>query len=72
MVGFVIGKNIGIDNWNGIMMTIINGGTPMVSVAQLVEHRIVVPNVVGSCPIIHPICGCRIAAIASVSKTDES
>ena len=24
MVGFVIGKNIGIDNWNGIMMTITN------------------------------------------------
>ena len=27
MVGFVIGKNIGIDNWNGIMMTITNAIT---------------------------------------------
>ena len=28
--------------------------TFMVNIAQLVEHRIVVPRVVGSCPIIHP------------------
>ena len=27
----------------------------MVDVVQLVEHRIVVPSVVGSSPIIHPI-----------------
>ena len=27
----------------------------MVGVAQLVEHRIVVPAVVGSIPIVHPI-----------------
>ena len=29
----------------------------MVDVAQLVEHRIVIPVVVGSIPIVHPICG---------------
>ncbi len=27
----------------------------MVGVAQLVEHRIVIPAVVGSSPIVHPI-----------------
>jgi hypothetical protein len=27
----------------------------MVGVAQLVEHRIVIPTVVGSIPIVHPI-----------------
>ena len=27
----------------------------MVDVVQLVEHRIVVPSVVGSSPIIHPL-----------------
>ncbi len=35
----------------------------MVDVVQLVEHRIVVPSVVGSSPIIHPNkkTACRIA-----------
>ena len=31
----------------------------MVDVVQLVEHRIVVPSVVGSSPIIHPILSLR-------------
>ena len=31
----------------------------MVDVVQLVEHRIVVPSVVGSSPIIHPCCNSR-------------
>lgn len=29
----------------------------MVVLAQLAEHRIVVPSVVGSNPILHPTCG---------------
>ena len=29
--------------------------SPMVGVVQLVEHRIVVPSVAGSSPVIHPI-----------------
>ncbi len=31
----------------------------MVAVAQLVEHRIVTPEVAGSKPVSHPICLCR-------------
>ena len=31
------------------------GNVAVVGVAQLVEHRIVVPAVVGSIPIVHPI-----------------
>lgn len=37
----------------------IVGETNLVAVAQLVERRIVVPNVVGSSPISHPICRFR-------------
>ena len=32
-----------------------NNKISMVGVAQLVEHRIVIPAVVGSSPIVHPI-----------------
>ena len=39
----------------GIPKNILNFAIPnMVDVVQLVEHRIVVPSVVGSSPIIHP------------------
>ena len=33
-------------------------GAHMVDIAQLVEHRFVVPSVVGSIPIIHPTRSC--------------
>ncbi len=36
-------------------MPCVNINPPVVSVAQLVERRIVVPVVVGSIPIAHPI-----------------
>ncbi len=45
----------------------------MVAIAQLVEHRIVVPRVVGSSPISHPIhrCfGCRDAEL-SYEQADQ-
>ena len=45
----------------GIPKIILNFAVPkyMVSVVQLVEHRIVVPSVVGSSPITHPCCNSR-------------
>ena len=46
----------------GIPKIILNFAVPnMVSVVQLVEHRIVVPSVVGSSPIIHPTLSLRIS-----------
>ena len=41
----------------------------MVSVAQLVEPRIVIPAVVGSSPIVHPI---FIWAVSSVGRAADS
>ena len=41
----------------------------MVGVAQLVERRIVIPVVVGSSPIVHPICPFLIADFLSVAPT---
>ena len=37
----------------------------MVAIAQLVEHRIVVPSVVGSIPISHPNFACSLRSQAS-------
>ena len=36
------------------------GLVSVVAVAQLVEHRIVVPGVAGSTPVSHPICRFRL------------
>ncbi len=40
----------------------------MVGIAQLAEHRIVVPGVVGSSPITHPILWLRAGASAPALK----
>ena len=47
--------------------------TSMVGVAQLVEHRIVAPEVVGSIPIVHPNNACVfIWAISSIGRAVDS
>ena len=43
----------------------------MVSVAQLVEPRIVVPVVVGSSPIVHPIASYRCLVPMSIELNEE-
>ena len=43
----------------------------MVSVAQLVEPRIVIPVVVGSSPIVHPILNVQ-RAVSSVGRAADS
>ena len=40
----------------------------MVGVAQLVEHRIVIPAVVGSSPIVHPIFLKSRAIVSALAK----
>lgn len=52
----------------------MSGSSPVgaaVAVAQLVEHRIVVPNVVGSMPIGHLRAGCDVKDSSLVSDDWE-
>ncbi len=42
----------------------------MVDVAQLVEPRIVIPAVVGSSPIVHPICMATVIPVTRQRSTE--
>ena len=44
----------------------------MVDVAQLVEPRVVIPVVVGSSPIIHPICLAKVAELVDALDLGSS
>ena len=44
----------------------------MVGVSQLVEHGIVIPGVVGSRPIVHPIFGKHSAVLISIMREQHA
>ncbi len=44
----------------------------MVAVAQMVERRIVIPVVVGSIPIVHPIYSNKYLAISEIADLDKA
>ncbi len=69
VIRFVISKYLMAKGFNLHSEHGINVGYFMVDVAQLVERRIVIPVVVGSSPITHPI---FLRAVSSVGRAADS